>query len=253
VTEPANPASVPESDDAVAVHDVAVAGTDAYLVEPRAGGRGAAVLYLHWFDTEADDGNRTQFVSEAMELAREHGVVSIHPQGCFPWAQDPAGAAADARRIRDEVARHRAAVDFLASRSDVDRIALVGHDFGAMHGIVLAADEPRLTAAVLIAATPRWGDWFLPFWQIDGDWWDYGRALEPLDPITRIGDLAPRPVLLQFARADFFIAPMSGMGLHRAAGETAEMKAYDTDHAMRDSAALRDRRAFLTTHLRLGG
>ncbi len=89
-------------------------------------------------------------------------------------------------RIRAEVERHRAALDLLAGRSDVDsgRIALVGHDFGAMHGAILAAEDARIAAAVLIAATPRWADWFLPFWQIDGDRHDYLRALAPLDPIS---------------------------------------------------------------------
>ena len=110
------------------------------------GGRGPAILFLHWFDTQAPDGNRTQFVEEAVGLAREHGVVSLLPQGRFPWAGDPTDAVADAARIRAEVARHRAAVDLLASRPDVDatRIGLVGHDFGAMHG---TCSPPRTHAS----------------------------------------------------------------------------------------------------------
>jgi pimeloyl-ACP methyl ester carboxylesterase len=205
------------------------------------------LLFLHWFDTEATDGNRTQFLDEAVELARDEGVVSILPQGRFPWAGDPTDAMADARRIREEVEGHRAALDHLVAREDVDaaRVGLVGHDFGGMHGIVLAADDPRIAAAVIIAATPRWGDWFLPFWRIDGDRFDYQRALSELDPIGRIGDLAPRPLLLQFARNDFFIAAMTGLELHRAAGEPKEMRAYDADHGVREPQARRDRREFL--------
>ncbi len=123
--------------DGARVHDLRVADdAEAFLVEPTQGGRGPAILFLHWFDTQAPDGNRTQFVEEAVGLAREHGVVSLLPQGRFPWAGDPTDAVADAARIRAEVARHRAAVDLLAARPDVDtkRIGLVGHDFGAMHG-----------------------------------------------------------------------------------------------------------------------
>lgn len=76
----------------------------------------------------------------------------------------PTDAQTDAERIGAEVQAHRAALDILAARPDVDqsRIALVGHDFGAMHGTLLAADDARIAATVLIAATPRWGDWFLP-------------------------------------------------------------------------------------------
>jgi pimeloyl-ACP methyl ester carboxylesterase len=229
------------------IHDIAAADTEAFLVEPIEGGHGPAILFLHWFDTEAPDGNRTQFVDEAVTLAREHGVVSLLPQGMFPWDGDPTDAAADAARIRAEVERHRAAVDLLAARPDVDiaRIGLVGHDFGGMHGVILAAEEPRIAAIVLIAATPRWGDWFLPFWQIDGDRFEYLRALAPLDPITAISALTPRPVCLQFARNDFFIAAMTGLELQRAADDPKEMHAYDADHAVRDPQAALDRATFL--------
>ena len=186
-------------------------------------------------------------------LARDHGTVSILPQGRFPWSSAPTDAQTDAERIRAEVERHRAALDLLAARDDVaeGRIGLVGHDFGAMHGVVLAAEDPRVVAVVMIAATPRWGDWFLPFWPIAGDRWEYLRALAPLDPIRRIGDLAPRPVCLQFARNDFFIAAMTGLELHGSAGEPKEMHAYDADHGVRNPQAALDRTAFLGLHLGL--
>jgi len=235
----------PAERDGALIHDLAVAGTEAYLVEPIDGDARSGILFLHWFDTEAPDGNRTQFLDEAAVLARDHRVASILPQGRFPWDGPPTDAASDADRIRAEVERHRAAVDELASRVGDRRIGLIGHDFGGMHGVLLAADDDRIAAAVLIAATPRWGDWFLPFWPIAGDRFDYLRALAPLDPIARIGDLAPRPVCLQFARNDFYIATMTGMELHRAAGDPKEMHAYDADHAVRDPQAAADRAAFL--------
>ena len=237
--------------DGVRIQDLEIAGTEASLVEPADGGRGPGILFLHWFDTEAPDGNRTQFVGEASDLARRYGAVSILPQGRFPWAEPPTDAETDAERIRAEVERHRAALDLLAGREDVDagRIGLVGHDFGAMHGVVLAAEDPRIAATVMVAATQRWGDWFLPFWPIAGNRWDYLRSLDPLDPISRIGDLAPRPVCLQFARTDFFIATMTAYGLHRAAGEPREIHEYDADHGVRDPQAAADRAAFLGRHL----
>lgn len=244
----------PTERDGARTHDIRFAdGAEAYLVEPVGGGTGAANLFLHWFDTEAPDGNRTQFLPEAEALARDRGVVSILPQGRFPWAGAPTDAEADAARIRAEVERHRAALDVLAERPDVEagRIGLVGHDFGAMHGTILAAEDPRLAAVVLIAATPRWGDWFLPFWPIAGDRHDYLRALAPLDPISRVGELSPRPVCFQFARGDFFIASMTGLEFHAAAGDPKELHAYEADHGVRVPEARIDRLAFLAEHLRL--
>jgi len=237
------------------VDDVRVADdVDSFVVAPLGGGRGPGILFLHWFDTEAPDGDRTQFLAEAEGMARDHGVVSILPQGRFPWAGQPTDAEADAARIRAEVKYHRAALDLLAARPDVDvsRIALVGHDFGAMHGTLLAADDPRIAAAVLIAATPRWGDWFLPFWPIDGDRHDYLRALAPLDPISRVGEISPRPICFQFARSDFFIASMTGLEFHAAAADPKELHAYEADHGLRVPEAAKDRAAFLAAHLRLG-
>ncbi len=237
----------------VLAHDLTIDGSQAWLIEPADGGRGAAILWLHWFDTEAPDGNRDQFLGEAEAMARDHGVVSILPQGRFPWAGAPTDAEADLARIRAEVAGHRQAIDLLAGRDDVEqgRIGLVGHDFGAMHGVNLAADDDRIAAAVLIAPTPRWGDWFLPFWPIVDDRWDYLRALAPVDPITRIGELAPRPVCLQFAKADFFIADMTGLELHGAAAEPKELHAYDADHGVRAPEARADRLDFLRRTLAL--
>lgn len=235
-------------DNAVRIGEIRLADDRAAdLVEPIAGGRGPALLFLHWFDTEAPDGDRTQFRDEATSLARDHGVVSVLPQGGFPWFAAPTDAETDVARIRAEGVAHRAAIDLLAGRPDVEagRIGLVGHDFGAMHGILLAADDDRVRSVVAVAATPRWADWFLPFWPIAGDRFDYLRSLHPLDPITRIGDIAPRPILLQFARGDFYIADMTGLELHRAAGEPKELAAYEADHAMRVPKARTDRAAFL--------
>ena len=121
-----------------------------------------------------------------------------------------------------------------APMSTTYRLAVVGHDFGAMLASIVAAREQRVRAAVLIAPTPRWGDWFLPFWEIDEERSPYLRALEPLDPQAQMASIAPRPVLLQLAERDYFVPLMAGFELRRASGErhALDVRQYDADHEM---------------------
>jgi len=220
---------------------------------PSSSDRAAGVVFWHWFDPKAPDGDRTQFIDEAVELAGD-GVVSLLPQGRFPWSSDPSGAARDGTAIEAEVARLRAGLDLLAGSAAVEpgRLAVVGHDFGGMLATLAAAGDDRLRALVVIAATPRWGDWFLPFWDLPDDRIEYLRALRHLDPIERIADVSA-PVLFQFADDDFYIAAMTALEFRSAAAFGAELTTYEgADHAMRVAGARRDRRAFLGRHLGIG-
>jgi hypothetical protein len=56
-------------------------------------------------------------------------------------------------------------------------------------------------------------------------------------------------VLLQFAKQDFYIAPMSGLELAHAAGDAKELRWYDADHALRSDEARADRATFLGQQL----
>jgi pimeloyl-ACP methyl ester carboxylesterase len=221
-------------------------GGPAYEVRPVGPDVIGGVLFLHWFDPAADDGNRTQFLAEAEALATE-GVASVLPQLLFPWASAPTNAAEDIHRIEAEVDRLRRAVDWLA---DLDApVVFVGHDFGAMHGLLLMARDRRIRAGVMVAPANRWADWFLPFWAIEGDRYDYMRALSPLDPIERVASVAPRSLLFQYAENDFYIAGMDASALHRTAGQPKRIKTYRPDHSMRHPEARQDRREFILAEL----
>lgn len=227
------------------------AAVDAYVVEPGGGPPRAGVLFLHWLGEHRSD--RTQLLSEARSFAAL-GVRSVLPSGRLPWGPDPVDAETDATNIELEQRRLAAALDGLAAGLPKGApIALVGHDFGAMHGLLLAARHPkRFSAAVLIAATPRWGDWFLRFWKLQGDRFDYLRRLAPLDPVESARGLRAT-TLWQFSDRDYFIAPMSAVELVRAAPIEGEplLEWYSTDHAMRSPRARASRRAFLVRELGL--
>ncbi|HUQ44961.1 MAG TPA: alpha/beta fold hydrolase [Candidatus Limnocylindria bacterium] len=228
------------------------ADVDAFVVEPADGENRGGILFLHWLGDHRSD--RSQFLSEAREYARI-GIRSVLPAGNLPWVPDPADAETDLASIELEQRRLGAALERL--RQGLPQrtpLALVGHDFGAMHGLVLAARRPVFKAAVLIAATPRWGDWFLRFWKVDVDQFDYLRALSPVDPVTVARDLTAS-TLWQFSDRDFFIAPMSAVELARAQplaqGEQPVIEWYAADHAMRSAKARAARRAFLARELRI--
>jgi pimeloyl-ACP methyl ester carboxylesterase len=235
------------------VDDVALelAGADpveAFVIRPASGSARAGALFLHWLGEHHND--RTQFLAEAAGLAAL-GVRSVLPAGRLPWQVPPNGPDADTANLELEGRRIERAFAELVASLDADApIAMIGHDFGAMHGLPFAAREPRIGAVVVIAAVPRWADWFLPFWAIEGDPVDYRRRLAPFDPIAAMPALEAE-LLLQFSNRDFYIAPMTARELARAAGRDLALEWYQADHAMRSSRARASRGAFLRRVLAL--
>jgi pimeloyl-ACP methyl ester carboxylesterase len=236
------------------VQDVAldVPGADpveAFVVDPTQGPARGGVLFLHWLGEHHND--RSQFLSEARDLARL-GVRSVLPAGRLPWLLPPTGADADAANIELEGRRlDRAFAELVKPLAKRIPIAVVGHDFGAMNGILLAAREPRVKALAVIAAPPRWADWFLPFWPIEGDPIDYRRRLSGLDPIAVLAKTKAE-ILFQYSRRDFYLAAMSARELARSAGRDVALEWYEADHAMRSAKARASRTTFLRRVLDLG-
>jgi predicted esterase len=223
--------------------------TDGYLVLPAANGPCPGILYFHWLEPESPTANRSEFVDEAIGLA-DDGVASLHVQGRFPWRVRPSGAEADRERLIAQVRELRRALELLARRPDVDpsRITLVGHDFGAMYGAVLAARDPRLKGLAMLAAVPAFADWFVPYWRgVLGDLTEaqYRARLADLDPVAALPRVAPRPILLQFANDDPYVNADASAALTTAAGPAARRVDYDAGHALDIEAARIDRVAWL--------
>jgi len=237
------------------VEDVAldVAGADpveAFVVSPADGSKPrAGVLWLHWLGEHHN--NRSQLLPEAVAMAGR-GVRSVLPAGRLPWLAPPVDAATDVASLELEGRRlDRACAELVAGLPAKAPLAMVGHDFGAMHGAGILAREPRIRSAVFIAGVPRWADWFLPFWPIAGDAIDYRRALEPFDPIGQVAK-TQADLLFQFSRRDFYIAQYTARELARGVGRDVGLEWYDADHAMRSPKARASRTAFLEKALKLG-
>src|SRR5258708_35910143 len=61
---------------------------------------------------------------------------------------------------RDLINDSKAAFEFLVKRPDIDRrkIAMAGHSEGALTALVIAAEDPRVAAIMLLAGGSRWLD-----------------------------------------------------------------------------------------------
>ena len=229
--------------------------TDAYLVAPTPElgvSPGPGIIWFHWYEVGSETANRTEFLTDARALARR-GAVSLLVQGTFPWEEPPSSIAHDVPAIEDEVRMLRRGVDLLAARDDVDpeRIAAVGHDFGAMYASVLFGADPRVKALVMMAPTARWADWYVRYWPISDADDAYQAALAPLDPVTWLPAADGRPILLQFADDDRFIPRDVADAIATAAGEEAETRHYPAEHDLAEPDVEADRTAWLARELRL--
>jgi fermentation-respiration switch protein FrsA (DUF1100 family) len=234
---------------------LAAGRTGATLVTPKADGPHPAVLFVHWYDSEATNSNRTQFLEEAVGLAKS-GAVSLLIDTMWSdprWFGDR-NPADDFSNSVAQVKELRRALDLLTGRAEVDpkRIAYVGHDFGAMYGSLLGGADRRVSAYVLIAGTKSFSDWYLlGRSKLEASAKEaVVRELAPLDPAVRVADLAPSPVLFQFGTQDRFVPAASAEAFFAGARNPKEIRRYDCGHEM-NAAAAADRVAWVKAKLGL--
>jgi pimeloyl-ACP methyl ester carboxylesterase len=249
---PAAASSVVIKDLTVTIHGTPVS---LYVVAParHRAPANAGILFLHWFAPGTVGADRTEYLADAVALAKQ-GTVSFLPQGTFPWMGDPIGTTADARAIRHQLAVFRELLDRLAKRSDVDpsRVAVVGHDYGAMYAALLARSDRHVRVAVLETPDATWENWFLKFWLgFEGEQAaEYAATFAGLEPVSAIHGLGDR-VYLQFADDDFFI-PEEVRNAFAASDPGAKISVYAAEHELNTDATA-DRLAWLTTELSLAG
>jgi dienelactone hydrolase len=250
------------------IHDITYASPaggaiSAYLIVPKSNGPFAAMIFGHW-----GSGTRGEFIPEAKAYACA-GVVSLLPDYRWerprPWysgIDDFAHPDLDRKTRINTVIEMRRAIDLLLTRTDVDpnRIGYVGHSFGAQWGAILAAVDPRIKVAVLMAGAADEADLLLrsdnpqiaalraslPKGQLEL----YLKSLEDLNAINYVR-YARIPLLLQFANFDQYFEQPS---MDRYAARAAEPKTvlfYDSSHDLNDPQAFKDRADWLAKHLGL--
>jgi len=226
----------------------------AYLVRPVGEGPFPAILYVHWYEPAASDSNRTQFFDEAKEMAKR-GAVSLLVEAM--WSDREyflkRTQADDFRMSVEQVVELRRAMDLLCGQPAVDpgRVAYVGHDFGAMYGVVMGSVDPRPSCYALMAGTPRFPDWFLYYPRLEGEAREaFVREMKPLDPIERVALLAPAPILFQVGEQDVHVPAERAEALFDAAHEPKDLRWYEAGHGL-SAVAADDRVGWLTDQLRL--
>ncbi|MBI4670289.1 MAG: prolyl oligopeptidase family serine peptidase [Chloroflexi bacterium] len=224
----------------------------AELYAPEHAENSAAILYVHWYEPEAHDSNRRQFVQEAKEMARG-GAVCMMVETL--WSDldffIKRTQADDARNSVQEAVNLRRALDVLLSQEGVDttRVVYVGHDFGGMYGVLAGSVDQRPTHYVIMAATPRFPDWYLYYPALEGDAREaFLQEMSALDPIAHVANLAPAPVLFQFAADDFHVPKARAEEFFAAAHEPKELSWYDAGHGL-NAQATAERQAWLKQRL----
>lgn len=230
----------------------------AYLVQPEDGtGPFAGVLFVHWFAPPEPTSNRTQFLSEAEALARR-GTVSLLVSTFWsdPARYDQRTWETDFQNSINQAKDLRRALDVLLAQTGVDpqRIAYVGHDYGAMFGAVVAAVDPRAKAHVHVAGTARFADWYL-FGSATGV--PKGAALEgfraqlgAIEPVNVIGK-AKASLFFQWGEKDKYTPRKDFIDLYMAAPEPKRMATYPSEHEMGADIIRHDRTVWLAEQLGL--
>lgn len=214
----------------------------------------AAILYVHWYEPESHDSNRSQFVKEAKELARGGAVCLLietlwsDPDFFYKRTQQD-----DQQNSIEEVVNLRRAMDLVLSQPDVDpeRFAFVGHDFGGMYGVLAGSLDPRPSRYVIMAATPRFPDWYLYSPKLEGDARkEYIRQMSGINPVVHISKLSPASVLFQFGRDDPHVPRDRAEEFYNSAKKPREIRWYESGHGLDDMASA-DRKAWLGRQLKL--
>lgn len=224
------------------------------IYRPEGEGPFAAILYVHWYEPEAKDSNRGQFVEEAKEMART-GAVCLLIETLWSdldfflkRTQED-----DAQNSVEEVVNIRRGLDLLLSQPDVDinRVAYVGHDFGGMYGVLAGSLDKRPTHYVVMASTPRFPDWYLYLPKLEGEAREaFIKQMSEIDPITHVPNLSPAPVLFQFGIDDPHVPKDRAEEFFASAQEPKEIKWYEGGHGLNENAT-DDRMAWLKEKLGL--
>jgi dienelactone hydrolase len=227
---------------------------DGLLAVPKGRGRKPAVIWMH-------SSGALAWLGDVVLLAQCGAVSLIVNAPASAGGGTPDG---DRDAMIAAVVALRRAADLLEARDDVDsqRIAIVGHSFGAMMGAVAASIDPRFKAAVfevgLLGMSIHIGTSPHPWAQgvrkeLGAGLAKYLDVISVVDAGRYIGQAPAIPKLFQSAWYDPGVPHEDSQKFYEAASQPKELKWYDTAHDVDDIAASADRARFLAKSLHLSG
>jgi dienelactone hydrolase len=250
--------SSPVADRGAAVADGGL--VTAYLVIPSGKGPFPAIIYGHWCMPGSEKKNRTEFLEEAVTVARS-GVISVLPDHVMVhpgFVEDDAPLNEQQILVAvQQVVNLRRAADVLLGRDDVDpkRLAYVGHSCDAQAGGFLSGIDKRFKAFVLMAGgLSDQADSKTKAFQ------DYRQKIGPekfdaflakfswMDPGRYVSQAAPASMFLQYATDEPFLSRDLAKQYFEVVSEPKKLKIYQAEHAL-NAEATRDRIAFLAEQL----
>jgi len=232
----------------------------AYLVIPAGKGPFPAVIYGHWCMPGSEKKNRTEFLDEAVVLARS-GVISLLPDHVIVhpgFVED--NTALNEKQIAVEVQQDvnlRRGADLLLARKDVSpgRLAYVGHSCDATAGGFLSGIDRRFKAFVIMAGdlsdeVDMKTKMFQAYREkIGAERFDaFARRYSWVDAGKYVSQAAPAAMFLQYATDEPFLTGDVAKQYLEIVSEPKKLKVYEAPHAL-DAEATRDRIGFLAEQL----
>lgn len=219
-----------------------------YLVIPKTLGPYPVIEFIHWLETDAENSNRLEFLPSAIELAKE-GYLSILPDAF--WSTTPeefkknpvlwwkTDYEFDKNLCLKQTIELLRIHDYVSDLKNVNtnRIALVGHDFGAMFGAILLNFIDSFKAFVIMAATTKFYHWFkfgskLNKMELE----EYGEKMQIFDPKNYVKNLSNSPILFQFADDDFYVPKEIAEEFYQSASDPKELRWYQAKHGLNKQA-----------------
>jgi predicted esterase len=120
-----------------------------------------------------------------------------------------------------------------------------------MYGVLAGSLDRRPTHYVIMAATPRFPDWYLYSPKLEGEAREaFIRQMSEIDPITHVPNLSPAEIFLQFGTDDPHVPKERADEFSAAAKSPKEIKWYQSGHGLNEEAT-NDRKEWLKQKLEL--